>query len=159
MTLTANALTALSALNGPGPHALAAQHDGLDLTCELSNLDALACSFSHLTLATAALAGASTADLQRISDDLSKRLTYLLEPISPIETDVDGCVVQMRSNPPQQDDDGTQYYELLVRRGGSLSLRRWKKEPATGSRAAIDANVTREVFGRLIADMAAVVSP
>ena len=31
-------------------------------------------------------------------------------------------VVQMRSNPPQQDDDGTRYYELVVKRGEKVAV-------------------------------------
>ena len=53
-----------------------------------------------------------------------------MEPIRPIELDADACVVQLRSNPPQQDDDGRSYYELLVRRGGEIALARYRKEPA-----------------------------
>ena len=37
----------------------------------------------------------------------------------------------MRSNPPQKDDDGRSYYELLVRRGGEIALVRYRKENGT----------------------------
>ncbi len=60
--------------------------------------------------------------LERISKSLSERLTYLMEPITPIELDAAECIVQLRSNPPQRDDDGRSYYELIVRRGGEISL-------------------------------------
>jgi len=124
------------------------------LATELIALDALALSFDHLTLTSGSLATASLDQLKKVSDSLSKRLTYLLEPISPIEVDADQCVVQLRSNPPQRDDNGTRYYELLVRRGGQLSLRRYQKE-AGGVRQAIPAHVTREVFLRLADDFSA----
>ena len=56
----------------------------------------------------------------------------------------------MRSNPPKKDEQGTSYYELLVRREG-LSLCRWNKQ--TGDvRVQLPANVTREVLLRLIGD-------
>ena len=55
------------------------------------------------------------------------------------------------SNPPQRDDNGTQYYELLVRKGGELSLRRYQKQPG-GVRHATAAHVTRQVFLRLVSD-------
>ena len=98
-----------------------------------------------------------TEQLKKIAEQLSARLTYLLEPISPIETDAQGCVVQMRSNPPHKDADRTSYYELLVSRSGELSLCRYTR-PAGAPRQLIAAHVTREVLLRLAADFAAVVA-
>ena len=94
-------------------------------------------------------------DLERIGNDLASRVTYLMEPIRPIEIDADACVVQMRSTPPQKDDDGRSYYELLVRRGGEIALTRYRKEPGT-PRQQIPATVTREVLLRLAGDFSAV---
>ena len=92
-----------------------------------------------------------------MAENLSKRLTYLLEPISPIETDAQGCVVQLRSNPPHKDTDRTSYYELLVSRAGELSLCRYTR-PAGGTRQLIPAELTREVLCRLAGDFEAVVA-
>ena len=78
-----------------------------------------------------------------------------MEPISPIEIDAQGCVVQLRSNPPQRDDDGRSYYELLVRRGGEIALARYRKENGD-ARQPIAATVTREVLLRLVGDFCAV---
>jgi hypothetical protein len=98
----------------------------------------------------------SSDQLKQVAENLSQRLTYLLEPISPIETDAQGCTVQMRSNPPQKDADRTSYYELLVSRSGTLSLCRWTRE-AKSVRQPVPAQVTREVLLRLADDFAAVV--
>ena len=74
-----------------------------------------------------------------------------MEPISPIEIDREGAVVQLRSQPPQQDDDGATYFELLVRRDG-LTLERYQK--AVGAvRQKVPAQVTRVILGRLADDM------
>ena len=86
---------------------------------------------------------------------LAAKLTYLMEPISPIEIDAHGCLVQLRSNPPQRDDDGRSYYELLVRRGGEITLARYRKENGD-ARRPIAATVTREVLVRLVGDFCAV---
>jgi hypothetical protein len=59
----------------------------------------------------------------------------------------------MRSNPPSKGDDGTTYYELLVRRGGELELVRFRKIPGH-VRETIPAMLTREVYLRLAADLA-----
>jgi hypothetical protein len=129
--------------------------EAADAACRLSAklvaLDALALAFEHLTLTSQPLARAPIDQLTKVADALSKRLTYLLEPISPIEVDADQCVVQLRSNPPQKEDNGTRYYELLVRHGGEISLRRFQKQ-AGGIRQCVPAQVTREVFLRLVGD-------
>jgi hypothetical protein len=110
-----------------------------------------------LSLRCDKLAAMSTDGLKQVAANLSKRLTYLLEPISPIETDAEGCTVQMRSNPPHKDTDRTSYYELLVSRAGELSLCRYTRV-AKGQRQAIPAQLTREVLVRLAGDFSAVVA-
>jgi hypothetical protein len=140
-----------------GEHLLEISHDGQELQCQLVALDSLACSFNKLALRCEKLAAMSLDQLKRAAEQLSSRLTYLLEPISPIEIDAHGCVVQMRSNPPQKDADLTSYYELLVSRSGELSLCRFSRAPG-GQRQIIPAQVTREVLVRLAADFSAIAS-
>jgi len=118
-------------------------------------VDSLACAFESLTLSTDRLDGASIDDLKALSERLASQLNYLLEPISPVEIDADGCTVQMRSTPPQRDDDGSTFYELLVRRG-RLSLCRYNKAKGA-ARTLIPAQLTREVFLRLAGDLVAAV--
>ena len=144
--------------------ALAAFHSGTEtlrvnegprcFECELVGLDRLACEFQHFTLRTDTLANANVTAIKAISDQLAKKLGYLLETIGAVEIDAEQCVVQMRSVPPHKDDDGTSYYELLVRRGGELSLRRYKKTRGD-LRQPVAAHVTREVFLRLVEDFSA----
>ena len=139
------------------PLEMCVDHAGQRLFCQVTDLDSLACGFTRLSLSTARLATAAPDELQRVSAKLAARLTYLLEPISPIEIDQEQCVVQMRSNPPLREEDRTSYDELVVRRGGELSLCRWQKHPGE-VRQAVAAHVTREVLWRLIGDFSAVVA-
>jgi hypothetical protein len=118
-------------------------------------VDSLACAVESLALATDRLAGASPSELKQLSDRLAAKLIYLLEPISPVEIDAAGCTIQMRSNPPQRDENGSTYYELLVRRDG-LRLCRYNK-PKGQSRQMIPARLTREVLERLAGDLVAAV--
>jgi hypothetical protein len=124
---------------------------------DLLAVDAIGCSFQTLAYSTDKLAGASLEQLKEISGGLTAKLTYLLEPLGLIEADSDRCSVQLRSNPPQKGDDGTTYYELLVRRGGDLTLSRYRKQPGA-LREIISANVTREVLSRLADDFVAAVA-
>lgn len=126
------------------------------LRCHLLALEPLAAAFTRLALRSDKLSAMSSDGLKKVAENLSARLTYLLEPISPIETDAQGCVVQLRSNPPQKDSDRTSYYELLVARSGELSLCRHTRAPGA-ARQVIPAQVTREVLVRLAGDFAAAV--
>ncbi|MBI3839493.1 MAG: hypothetical protein HY288_16355 [Planctomycetia bacterium] len=137
-----------------GEHLLEISHNAQKLRCQLVALDSLACSFTKLALHADTLAAMSLDQLKRTAEQLSTRLTYLLEPISPIEVDAHGCVVQLRSNPPQKETDRTSYYELLVSRSGELSLCRFSRAPGE-QRQIIPSQVTREVLARLAADFSA----
>jgi hypothetical protein len=130
------------------------EEGGRSLRCQLTALDTLGCAFQSFEVESAGLAAAGMDQLKAVAEALSRRLTYLLEPISPVEIDAEQCVVQLRSNPPQKDDNGTSYYELLVAKGGRLSLCRFNKTPGN-PRHPIAAQVTREVLLRLVADFEA----
>jgi hypothetical protein len=139
---------------GGARHTLIMDVDGGQLCCALTAIDQLACAFEEFTFRAPRLENATLPQLDRIAATLARQLSYLLESISPVERDKDGCVVQMRSSPPQKDDDGTSYYELVVRRG-ELALSRYSKVSGQ-ARRTIAANVTREVFCRLATDFSAV---
>jgi hypothetical protein len=118
-------------------------------------LDTLACAFDWLALYDKQLCGLGLDRLKQIADALSRRLTYLLEPITPIEVDPQQCTVQLRSNPPQSGEDATCYYELLVKRTGEVSICRYQARPGA-LRQRVPAHVTREVLLRLVDDLLAV---
>jgi hypothetical protein len=61
-------------------------------------------------------------------------------------------VVQLRSDPPQQEPERTSYYELLLSRSGELSVVRYARD-AGQTRQPIPAQVTREVLIRLAGDL------
>jgi hypothetical protein len=149
-------LNRLASLGTIGPSTLRLDLGDGTLEAALTQIDQLACAFEHYSYKVDKLAGAKVDQLKDIANTLSKRLSYLLESISPIEIDDEACVVQMRSNPPQKDDDGTRYYELVVARG-ELTLCRFSRVSGQ-TRAIVAANVTREVFERLAEDFVAAVA-
>ena len=147
-------LESLSTGGAALPTTLEAAAGGRRLVCELVALDRLGCSFDRLALISDELAGASMERLKKISEKLVTRITYLLEPLAPIELDEDSAVVQLRSHPPHREEDRRTYYELHVRRGGEIALCRYEKQNGS-SRRRVPAHVTREVLSRLAADLAA----
>ena len=126
------------------------------LEAQLTAVDAIGCAFESFSYKTDKLATATVEKLKKLSDVLTARLNYLMEPISSVEMDIDSCTVQCRSNPPQQGEDGRSYYELLVRKGGELLLCRYQKQSGQ-PRQVVPAQVTREVLARLGEDFVAVV--
>jgi hypothetical protein len=156
MTLKVHLQHALAAMThfSTGQETVDVSDGPRHLQAELTALDTLACSFTRLSLRADSLKNRSPSELKRIAEQLSGKLTYLLEPISPIETDAEGCVVQMRSNPPQKEADCTSYYELLVARTGELSLARYSRNSGQ-LREVVAAHVTREVLCRLAGDLSA----
>ena len=156
MSLSSQLLDELRNAVGSGGQTFASADGPRSLRCRALQCDLLAATINELVLETPELATATVAQLQAASQALSQRVNYLLEPIAPIETDAQGCSVQLRSNPPQRDDNGRRYYELLLRRGGSISLCRFEKQPGQ-PRVRVPAALTHEVIGRLIDDFAATV--
>lgn len=120
------------------------------LNCEIVSIEKLACAFKFLGYESSKLAGISVQQLRQLGDSLTNRLTYLLEPIGALEIDSEGFTLQLRSNPPQRNDDGRSYYELLARKGqvGLCRFRKVGREP----RSVIASEVTREVLLRLVTD-------
>jgi hypothetical protein len=151
MTLQSKFDQQLTNLGNGGAAMVAVDDAPRQLICDIAERNSLAVSFHQVQLTTAELATATPADLERIGKALSERLTYLMEPIAPIELDSEACIVQLRSNPPQRDDDGRSYYELTVNRGGQIALARYRKDNGN-ARQSIAATVTREVLLRLIND-------
>jgi hypothetical protein len=147
-------LKRIQAVSGKG--LLQVDADSGRIEADLLAVDAIGCSFLTLAYSTDRLASSSLDELKSISESLISRLTYLLEPIGVVEVDRDRAAVQLRSSPPQKGEDGTSYYELMVRRGGDVTLSRYQKK-AGQIREIVPANVTREVLERLADDFVAVV--
>ncbi|MCE9526892.1 MAG: hypothetical protein K8R36_12645 [Planctomycetales bacterium] len=127
------------------------------LEAHLVTVDAIGCAFESFSYQTDKLANSTVKDLKKLSDSLTAKLNYLMEPISAVELDADSCTVQCRSNPPQQGEDGRSYYELLVRKGGDIVLCRYLKQSGQ-PRQVIPSQVTREVLSRLGEDFVTAVA-
>lgn len=121
------------------------------LRCQLIMVDTLSCAVNQLRFQTDALAEATVDQLRQLGEALAQRLRYLLEPIGNLELDREGFALQLRSEPPQQDDGGRRYYELTARRGGEICLCRYAKHTDL-PRQQIPTTVTREVLKRLAQD-------
>lgn len=123
-----------------------------ELTIEFAAVDGIGCAFHRICWSTPALAQADLGRLRSLSDQFATRLNYLLEPVVADEIDGQSGVARLRSDPPSQSTEGTTYYEVFVRRGGEVELRRFRATHGA-KRLAIPAFVTREVLLRLVEDL------
>ncbi|MEX0585115.1 MAG: hypothetical protein WD176_00630 [Pirellulales bacterium] len=130
---------------------------GLQLHVHFVAVDSMSCSFSELQLHVPALQQAAFDVLRNWADDLSKRITYLLEQIGPLEYDPSAGQVLIRSVRPDTLPDGSQYYEIVLssQSGGDFSLRRYRSTKGQSGRAPVDITVTHEVLLKLVDDLVA----
>jgi hypothetical protein len=135
------------------PTTIQLTEPNVTLTLDLATIDQLAVAVHRFQITKLDLAQVALSRLQSIAEQLSKRLTYLLEPIRTIETDSAAGVVQLRSDPPTVAGNTRHYYELLVRLGGNFELVRYQKLPGD-ARQPVSAYLTLEVLYRLVNDVA-----
>ena len=150
-------------VNGSGPNASGPRQVGVDveggrLECEVQQVDEVGCAVDKLELRTDRLRASGPEQLRRVSERLSERVRYLLEPIAPVECDAEAGQIRMRSNPPTRDSDGVKYYELDVSGQDGIVMSRFHARPGE-SRQNIPAHFTREALGRLADDIVSATSP
>lgn len=128
---------------------------GVEMRVDVTAVDSMSCSFSQIELFVPNLQQATFDVLKQWADSLSKRITYLLENIGPLEYDPDAGQVLIRSTSPSQLPDGTQYYEIVLttQSGGNFSLRRYRSTKGQPGRDAVDITVTHEVLLKLAEDL------
>lgn len=150
----AQELQNLAGTQGGGTVSLAGP-GGLQLRIEFTLVDSLSCCFSELQLHVPALQQAAFDVLRNWADSLSRRITYLLEQIGPLEYDPAAGQVLIRSVQPDQLPDGSQYYEVVLasQTGGNFTLRRYRSTKGQPGRAPVDITVTHEVLFKLVDDL------
>ncbi len=128
---------------------------GLTLEIDFLAIDTLGCSFEQLVLTVPALQGAAFDQLKAWANGLSQRITYLLEQVAPLEYDEPAGEVLIRSTPPGQLADGTQFYEILLQSqsGGRFSLRRYRSVKGQPGRQPVPLTMTHEVLLKLTDDL------
>ena len=125
-----------------------------ELQLDLVVSESLSCQCKALRISSNRFAGAGPGELCAQAQSLASKLTYLLEPVQVIETDIEGHGVQIRSNPPLKVERSVSYYELMLSRS-ELTLLRYTKCPGE-ARSIEPATFTREVLLRLIGDCEAI---
>ena len=153
-------LTRLVGLNTTQPMTVTLPPtNGLDMSVDLTVVDSLSCAFRELRIDVPHLSGASFVTLKQWAEDLSKRITYLLENLGPLEFDPTTQQVLIRSKSPDLRTGGARYYEILLQcqSAGRFFLRRFYSDPAQAGRDQVDLQMTHETLLKLVDDLVATV--
>ena len=155
MTLGSKTIERLKTLGSfpEGRQTLRVEHDGFRTECDLVVADSLSCAFSELRLEAPNREADEADALNRWADALSNRVTYLLEGLERLETDVESGTVMLRSAPPEKTPTQTLYYEILLRQGGHLSLRRYSNGCGRERRTQVPCTCTHEQLEKLLDDL------
>ena len=95
-------------------------------------------------------------DLKTRAQGIAARITGLLEPLHLIEVDPLAASALLRSDNPSKRGDDLHYYELLLRRDGGASLKRYQASQQPGNRRqAVPFSLTHESLGKLVGDLTA----
>lgn len=129
--------------------------DGVVVEVDLTAVDSMSCAYTEVRINVPKLVGADFEKLKKWAEALSKRVTYLLEHIGPLEFDPDAQTVLIRSNPPSRQGNSTKYYEVLLQShsGGNFTLRRYEAVQGAPGRTQVEIRTTHEVLDRLVNDL------
>ena len=141
-----------------GPGAVTAAEGPHRLTLHLTASSPVGVAFDALDFVDADRTDRPADDLRAWGDRLAARLTYLMEPLVVIEVDAEGGEAALRSREPSTRDEVRTYYEVRLRREGTLNLRRVAYDPSDRRRRPVACQLTREALERLADDLVATVA-
>jgi hypothetical protein len=140
---------------GPLPSLVEAEAGPSRLTLNLTERGPIGLAFDTLNYARADRADLSAEALRAWGDRLAARLTYLMEPLVVLEVDAQAGEAELRSQAPTPRGDQSAFYEVRLRREGSLNLRRIGFDAASRRRQVVPCQMTIEVLERLADDLVA----
>jgi hypothetical protein len=136
-----------------GPGAVTAADGPHRLTLQLNAASQVGVAFESLEFADEAAAGRTVQSLRAWGDRLAARLTYLMEPLVVLEVDAEAGEAELRSKSPSTREGVRSYYEVRLRRAGTLELRRVAFDAEDRSRRTVPCQLTREALERLADDL------
>ena len=157
MTLSRKIADAVESLpsGGPLPCRVEAEIDRGRLALGLTARGPVGLAFDGLDYSATDRTDLSAESLRSWGARLAARLTYLMEPLVVLEVDAQAGEAELRSQAPTPRGDRRSFYEVRLRREGSLHLRRIAVDEATRRRQPVPCQMTLEVLERLADDLVA----
>jgi hypothetical protein len=139
----------------PSPCRVEAEAGSSRLALDLTAWGPVGLAFDGLDYTNADRADLSPESLRAWGARLAARLTYLMEPLVVQEVDAEAGQAELRSQAPTPRGEHRSFYEVRLRREGSLRLRRIGFDDATRRRQVVPCQMTLEVLERLADDLVA----
>lgn len=86
---------------------------------------------------------------------IAARVTGLLEPLQLLEADETHGMALLRSNKPAARDEDLYYYEVVLTKAGSATVRRYRGSKQPVQREQVGFTLTHEAVAKLAGDLAA----
>ena len=129
--------------------------DGLELSIDFTAVDSMSCAFRELRLNVPRLENCELSTIKQWAENLSERITYLLENIGPLEFDPNLNQALIRSTPPQKSNNSIKFYEILLKAVGSGTFSLSRYESKSQGREQVDMQTTHEQLLKLTDDLVA----
>lgn len=157
MSLSQKIVSAVNQRSDPSllPATVWAEQAGHRISLELTAAGPVGLAFDHLDYTAAERAERSPEALRAWADRLAVRITYLMEPLKILEHDRLAGAVEVRSQAPSRRNARRTYYEVIVRKDGTVTLSRISYDETTSSRECVPCQTTVEVLERLADDFVA----
>jgi hypothetical protein len=149
--------TAQSVFDGD-PHKIVTALDGsAQATIEFFDHDRFSVTLRTLDVGGAPAASDVRAYLSARAAEIARRLTYLEEPLAVWELDGGERVAQLRSSPPQREDQEVSYWEVTLTAGARPGARmaRYRWAPGMAEREMVAYPATFALVGRMVDSLAA----
>lgn len=175
MTTLTNALAALlSRLASDGPDAVAAlsdadggltielNHPTAHVTLLLADHDRFSVALRELQIGAAVTeVGDVRSQLSEIAAAVARRLNFLEEPLAVWELEPSTAEAQLRSAPPQRENQDLIYWEVVVRGGANPGARlaRYRWSPELVEREQVTYPTTFRFLGRVAETLAGALQP
>jgi hypothetical protein len=154
-TKIAAAVDALARANTPLPCEATAEHAGNRLTLHLTLAGPVGLAFDALHFTAGDRVLRAPEGLRAWADRLAARLNYLMEPLAVLEHDREAGELILRSQSPTARDGRQSYYEIRIRRDGTVRLGRFVFDDAARRRQPAPCRMTVEALERLADDLVA----
>ncbi len=117
---------------------------------EINQIDTLACQLWDVEVVTGV---PPKETITERAEQLTKRVSGLMEPLTALEIDTVRGIAQLRSNPPALKNQARHYYELMVEKSGRTTVRRYEGSYVSMERKRLAFTLTREALAKLVSDL------
>jgi hypothetical protein len=126
---------------------------GLTIRCEVQEAQRLGCALTQIELVAESPTPCDAMELADRAQRICDKVSYLLEPLQPIEVDGLSRTALVRSRTPRKSEGAISYYELLTSCDHHTSLRRYCFDESQRKRRLVEFLLTNDQLELLLEDL------